>query len=148
MCVCVCVCCFLYRTTVHRRWVETVEQLPWLYTPNPSLVVCIILRVVARNIKKNCYSQGMGRHSIAEIAHIAEKDLTSLSTILGDKEFFLGDRPSSYDAAIFGALAVQLWQLPGSAQETFIKSEAHNLERYCQRIRDRWFSDWDERCVQ
>ena len=141
--------CILYlnhthRTCAHRLWVETTDQIPGLLAPRPTMLLRFFVPVFARHIKKQCYSQGMGRHSVSEIAHIAEKDLTSLSTILGDKEFFLSDRPSSYDASIFGVLAVLLWQLPGSAQETFIKTEARNLERYCQRIRDRWFSDWDE----
>ena len=141
-------CVYIYRTVVHRRWVETADQLPALFTARPSLFLRVILHIVARSVRKSLYCQGTGRHSVAEIVHIAEKDLTCLSNILGDKDFFLGDRPSSYDAAIFGALAVQLWQLPGSAQETFIKTEARNLERYCQRIRDRWFSDWDELCLR
>ena len=141
-----CVC--IYRTVVHRRWAETAHQLPMLFSPRPSLFLHIIVPIIARNVRKSLYCQGTGRHSVAEIVHIAEKDLISLSTILGDNEFFLGDRPSSYDAAIFGALAVQLWQLPGSAHETFIKTEARNLERYCERVRECWFSDWDELCLR
>ena len=141
-------CVYTCRTVAYRRWVETPDQFPALLTARPSLFLRVILRIVARSTRQSLYCQGTGRHSIAEIVHIAEKDLTSLSNILGDKDFFLGDRPSSYDAAIFGALAIQLWLLPGSAQETFIKTEARNLERYCQRIRDRWFSDWDELCLR
>lgn len=132
------------RTAVHRRWKEVPEKLPDLLAKKPNWILRFIIKRTAGSVQQDLYSQGMGRHTTAEVAHIAVKDLRSLSTILGDRPYLLGDKPSSYDAAVFSALAVYLWQLPGSAHETYLNTEGQNLVRYCERLREKWYSDWDE----
>lgn len=47
----------------------------------------------------------VGRHSQAEILSLGVRSLAALSTLLGDKPFLMGARPTSVDAIAFGVLA-------------------------------------------
>jgi glutathione S-transferase len=49
--------------------------------------------------------QGIGRHAPAEIAAHGIADLDALATLLGDRDFFLGDEPSIVDATAYAFLA-------------------------------------------
>ncbi len=51
------------------------------------------------------YRQGIGRHSDEEIAELGARSLTALSTLLGDKPYFMGERATAVDATAFGVLA-------------------------------------------
>ena len=39
---------------------------------------------------------GIGRHSLDEVAEFSFQDLEALSCLLGDKQFFNGDSPSTF----------------------------------------------------
>ena len=55
-------------------------------------------------MNKNAKGQGYGKHLKEEIYEIGRTDLKSLSTILGSKKFFFGDKPCDLDPAVFGVL--------------------------------------------
>lgn len=113
------------------------------FMERPPLKVRLNFKLVIKQNKADLHGQGMGRHSPAEVAQLAEADLRALSTQLGGKPFFLGDQPTSTDAAIFGILAQALWVLPGSVQEKLVKEELKNLEEFCQRMRKEYWPDWE-----
>ena len=46
------------------------------------------------------YGQGMSRHSEAEITEFARRTLDALDTLLGDKPYLFGDRPTAVDATL------------------------------------------------
>ncbi len=50
-------------------------------------------------------AQGLGRHSLAEITRLADRSLCSLSTLLGDKTYLMGERPCGADAVVFAMTA-------------------------------------------
>ncbi|XP_065194132.1 failed axon connections homolog isoform X3 [Sycon ciliatum] len=138
-----------YWAIVHYRWVQNVRQLPDLFVNSPGTVMRLFLRyMIAPKVEKSCYAQGMGRHSVAEINQIAERDFRSLSTILGDKPYLLGETATSHDATVFGTTATVLYSGEGSAAHTLLTTELLNVRDYTQRIRDRWFPDWDDRCLK
>ena len=69
--------------------------------------------------------------------------LDLLSAKLGDRTYFLGDRPTSLDAAVFGHLEI-IAQSPSSKQQQEEEGETqlqhklqscHNLLAFCQRVR-------------
>eukprot|EP00117_Sycon_ciliatum_P031622 scpid97802/ scgid24694/ Failed axon connections homolog len=138
-----------YWAIVHYRWVQNVRQLPDLFVNSPGTVMRLFLRyMIAPKVEKSCYAQGMGRHSVAEINQIAERDFRSLSTILGDKPYLLGETATSHDATVFGTTATVLYSGEGSAAHTLLTTELLNVRDYTQRIRDRWFADWDDKCLK
>ena len=51
--------------------------------------------LLKRRINQRLHAHGYGRNSQDEIEEIMRKDLTALSSLLGDKPFFFGSKPSS-----------------------------------------------------
>ena len=82
----------------------------------------------------------MGRHTEDVIVTQGRSDLDVLSTLLGDKSYFLGDRPSSIDACVFGFLGVSLY-VTGNNPLYRYGASLENLMRYCERMRARFFPE-------
>ena len=80
----------------------------------------------------------MGRHTREEIVQFSKNDLTSLSVLLGDKPFFMGDVPSSIDASAYAFIAQQYgvpWEGPTKAHAKSLK----NLVAYCDRMKKKFW---------
>lgn len=91
---------------------------------------------------------GIGRHSKDEIYTIARKDLQTLSDYLETKLFVMGLEPTVVDASVFGFLAQMVWQDKYSPQHAMVHSEFNNLVAYCDRMKERYWSDWDKEIQQ
>jgi len=89
---------------------------------------------------------GIGRHSLDEVAKFSFDDLTAISRLLGDKPFFNGDLPSTIDCTAFGHLVQMVFLPMDTPQKKFIKDECKNLEEFVDRMRTRFWPDWDEMC--
>lgn len=78
----------------------------------------------------------MGRNSPDEVDELAKKDLTALSTLLGDKNYLYGDRPTTIDASLFGTL-VSLYDPPLSSKviKPYMEQSTPNLVSYIKRIK-------------
>jgi glutathione S-transferase len=59
-------------------------------------------------VSETVHRQGMGRHSESEVVELAARSLTALAALLGDKPYFMGQRPTAVDATAFGMLAALL----------------------------------------
>lgn len=79
----------------------------------------------------------MGRNSPEEVDEIAKKDLTALSTLLGDNKYLYGDRPTTIDATLFGTL-VSLYDPPLNSQaiKPYMEQSTPNLVSYMKRIKE------------
>ncbi|MCI4390599.1 hypothetical protein PGIGA_G00124390 [Pangasianodon gigas] len=131
----------LHWTLAYCQWVENVEETRHM------LGVCELLQwsVCELNgslVKREMYCHGIGRFNTHLIHTLLERDLRTLSTLLGDKKYIMGSKVSSVDAAVFGHLAQAMWTLPGSRPEQLIKDELPNLARYCERIRREFWPEW------
>ena len=96
--------------------------------------------VIRRSFRKQLYARGMGRHAEEVIIAQGKADLDALSRLLGDKPYFLGDRPSSIDATVFGFLGVSLY-VEGDNPLYRYGASLDNLLRYCERMRARYFPE-------
>ena len=86
------------------------------------------------------------RHSKEEVIQHACEDLKALSTLLGDKAYFNGERLSTIDCTIFGHL-VQFVLLPMDIpHKKFIEDECHNLVEFVERVKNELWPDWDDMC--
>lgn len=75
----------------------------------------------------------------------------------------MGDKSTELDCALFGMLAQCVWNMPGSPMEQLINSEKrslfmyvpfvnssylpgefHNLKLFCERMKEKFWPDWDE----
>ena len=89
---------------------------------------------------------GLGRHSLPEIAQFSFKDLKALSVLLGDKEFFNGSDPTAVDCTLFGHLVQFLYMPLDIPQKAYIQEECPNLANFVNRMRDKFWPDWEEMC--
>ncbi len=106
----------------------------------PRLIAPMIMKSIRKSVRKSLHGQGMGRHGRDEIVELARRDLEALSITLGDEPFFLGDRPTSIDAVVYGFLA-QILFVPWDSEEKAILRESPNLVEFCERMRERYWKD-------
>ncbi len=132
----------LYWCLVYSRWVRP-DTWPLVketfFNAVPAPMRGIVCWVAQRRVKRSLYLQGFGRHSDEEILAMTTEMFQALSDLLGDKTYFLGEKPSTLDATAYGFLC------------EFILSDIHNsfserarrfdnLVRYCGRIRDEYYA--------
>jgi glutathione S-transferase len=133
----------LYWCLGYTRWIEDegfALANEVLLRPNlPPIVRSFVPGIIRRQIKKQLYAQGTGRHARDEIYAIGNADLDALSTLLGDKPFFLGDAPRSIDASAYAFLALVLWARPDNLLKAHMKTLG-NLVSYCERMKARYYA--------
>jgi glutathione S-transferase len=83
---------------------------------------------------------GMGRHTAEEVHRIGREDLAAVSDHLGNKPFFLGERPTTVDATVYAYVASMIGMGLPSPVRDFGRSR-ENLVRYCQRMHQRFFPE-------
>ena len=133
----------LYWCLVSSRWGDDkgwamVKDLFFGTAPWPVRV--LVAPLIRRSVIKNLKGQGIGRHSTEEQLKIARKDLEALSVLLGDKPYFFGDTPSSFDATAYGFLAQQIMP-PVDLPLSKAAQEFENLVSFCQRIQQAYYSE-------
>ncbi|KAK7082017.1 hypothetical protein SK128_002002 [Halocaridina rubra] len=104
----------------------------------------VVFFLLKRYLKKACHMQGIGRHSYEEIEEMGRKDLAALSSWLGDKPFFMGEKPTEVDCAIFGMLSQIQWNSAGSPYLHMLESDFVNLSAYCLRVKEKFWPDWNK----
>jgi glutathione S-transferase len=110
----------------------------------PAFIRYILTPMIRVSVLKDAWGYGLIRHSPADQLYLASRAVRSLSNLLGEKTFFLGDFPSECDCAALGALECILddsrWPNPLT---DLIRREYPNLEAYVARVRQFVFSDVD-----
>jgi len=71
----------------------------------PKFLRGFITTKIRKQVRGGMYAQGMGRHSVEERLMRADKDITALMLILGDKPYLFGEKPSAADASAAPVLA-------------------------------------------
>jgi len=95
---------------------------------------------------KKVKAQGLGVHSAEDIEQFGKNDLTVLSELLGDKEFFFGDEPAMLDLVVFSHVAqiVMVDKEQPCSLRDFLEADCKNLVGLVNRMKDRcWGDHWD-----
>ena len=90
--------------------------------------------------RRKCMEHGVGAFTDLEIDKRGREDLDTLSILLGENPYFLGDKPTSVDATTYAFL----WQIMNAAYTSQLKNAAqkhNNLVSYVQRLEKTWFSN-------
>jgi len=116
------------------------ERLSEFAASMPIPLRWLVPTVLKRVFTTQLYARGMGRHSEDVIIAQGKEDLDALSVLLGEQDYFLGDRPSSIDACVFGFLGVSLY-VEGDNPLYRYGASIENLMRYCERMRARYFPE-------
>jgi len=81
--------------------------------------------------------QGMGGRNDGEVAAIARIDIDAIADYLGDKAWFLGDKPTSIDANVYSLLRHIIY-VPFEWEVRDYAAGKANLVSYCERFRERY----------
>ncbi|OWF55039.1 Failed axon connections-like [Mizuhopecten yessoensis] len=114
--------------------------------PYRGIKLWLLLSFLRRALRKEMWGHGIGRHTPDEIWSIAVGDMRALSHFIDDKAFLFGDEPCEADCAVFGMLCMMIEHMPTSRHERLIKGELTNLVDYCNRMKARYWPDWDK-CI-
>ncbi|ATQ70159.1 MULTISPECIES: glutathione S-transferase family protein [Methylosinus] len=100
-----------YWALAHMRWIDDANfarSAALFFATVPAPFRPLVRSLVRRKIGASMKAHGMGRHSADEIAELARRDMDALATLLGDKRFLFGDKPSGADATAFAFVAESL----------------------------------------
>lgn len=131
----------LFWAMVHSRWAieeNFINGPSHFYDPLPEPMQNQVRDQTRRNVLGYLHGQGFGRHSIEEIGILAERSLKSLSILLGNKPYFMGDHPCGADASIFGQIASVLSPQFNSPVREAARSH-QNLISYTQRMMEKYY---------
>jgi glutathione S-transferase len=97
-----------------------------------------------RGLKK-VKGMGLGVHSAEEIQQFGKDDLTVLSEMMGEKEFFFGSEPAMLDLVVFSHVAQLVMIDPDYAcpLRDHLQENCKNLVGLVERMKERcWGEDW------
>lgn len=126
----------VYWIMCYFRW---QDDLGWphvrdaFFSKLPNFAKLFVPNAVRKNMKKNLYQQGIGRHNPQEIRMLGYKTLDAIATILGDKKYFHGNELTTIDATAFGFLANIVW-VPFEEPLKVYLQQHRNILNYCDRI--------------
>ena len=133
----------LYWAVVHDRWMvdANFDKGPRIFFDRaPAPIRPLIVAFVRRQVRRNLWGHGLGRHARADIERLAIKDLEAIEGIIGDKAFLTGPEPCGADASVFAfvvsALSPHFEGPIGQAGRGRPK-----LVAYRDRGMQRWFPD-------
>ncbi len=98
-------------------------------------------KLVRRKMLADLKSQGLSRHTDAELKDILRKDFSALSDILGDKSFFFGEVPTRLDATVFSFLA-NVYRFPIEGLLMDVAEKYPLLKSYADRMMNRVWGDY------
>ncbi|OWY40858.1 glutathione S-transferase [Xenophilus sp. AP218F] len=131
-----------YWGLVYERWAvdEHFRRGPaqWFQSvPRPlrALVRCLIRRKVRRAL----HVQGTGRFSAEERERLLAEDAAALAALLGDKSFFMGERPSWIDASVYAFVSSALTPELGDTAARRLMLRHPNLQGYAERLQTRYY---------
>ncbi len=119
-----------------KNWEENKRAIFGRLPPVIGNVVPIIAR---RRILNQMRGHGMGRHTEEEVYLLGRQDLDSLSDYLGEKPWFMAERPTTLDASAFGMLANILWCPIESPLKEHLNALT-DLTAFCARVRERYYA--------
>ena len=105
----------------------------------PRLAMAAFLAFLRRQMRQQLEAQGTARHARDEVYAMGRTLVEAAADFLGDRRFFMGDRPSTLDATAYAMLAVLVWP-PFDNPVRACAAERANLVAYCDRMRDQYWS--------
>jgi glutathione S-transferase len=104
----------------------------------PAAMLPVVAPLIRRGFKKHLFERGIGRHTPDEVAAMGRADVDALADWLGDREWFVADRPTKADASAFGLLAVSIRSSLPTPTCTYARSKP-NLVAFVDRSLSRFF---------
>lgn len=131
----------LYWTVVMHRWLDDANFNKGprkFFKAVPAPLRPLVTAKVRRDIKRNLWGQGLGRHTDQEVAQHAAADLKALSDFLGDNPWLMGANPTAGDATVFAFVASAMCAFFNGPIGDAARSH-QNLVAYRDRGMNLWF---------
>lgn len=128
----------LYFAVVSNRWLNDenwAKLAPVFFAKVPAPMRGMVAKMVRKGVGKQVYAQGMGRHSVADQCALAAKDIEAIKTLLGDKPFMFGKKPTAADASVI-AMIDSLSKTPVSTPISQLVTDDEILMAYIERGRE------------
>jgi glutathione S-transferase len=126
-----------YFIFVYSRWLDpdtSAEFKKTIFAKLPAVLKWFVPALIIRQVKKQLYQQGTGRHSSEEIYRLGIEDVEAAATILGNRNFLFGEKPTTYDVILYTFLASVLIPPVNSPVKAAI-SQKPELVEFCTRMR-------------
>lgn len=133
----------LYWAMLDARWMndENFAKGPaQLFSGVPEHARAGVIAKARELVAGNLKAHGMGRYNQNEIAALAKRALGSVTAILGDKPYLMGDRPCGADATVFAFMAGALCPL-FNAPLTELATSRQTLVDYRDRMMAQYFPE-------
>jgi glutathione S-transferase len=103
----------------------------------PPVIRNFVIALVFRAMNANLHGCGIGRMPHAEIVKKGQADVRALSKLLGNKQYFFGSKPTSYDADVYAWLALLFYDAAQLHHPwvTEVKKECPNLVEHTKRMK-------------
>lgn len=121
--------------------VQNVTGKTW-----PSIILNFVYKCHSKKVAKAVVAHGIGVHTPSEIESFGQDDLQVLSDLLGEKDYFFGEAPTSLDVVAFAHLS-QLVYMDSEVQcglRDWLNEKCPNLVALCARLKEKAFPDWEE----
>ncbi len=133
-----------YWAVVYERWIVP-ENAPTIrdafFGSIPTPIRKLIFTVAQRGVKRALFGQGTGRLSREEINHLAILDIDAMSQILGEQDYFGGEKAAEIDAITMSYIASLIKSPVSSATCDHIKTK-DNLAAYHERMMKEVFPEY------
>ncbi len=136
----------LYWAMMYARWINDAnfEAGPRkFFQVVPAPLRPLLATMIRRQVRRNLWGQGLGRHSAEEVAQLAERAVGAIADYLGDKPYLMGARACGADATVFAVLLGLL----NRTFETPIRSaveQRSNLVAYSDRMLQQYYPEFAE----
>ena len=133
----------LYWLLVYDRWADDAnfKRGPAkFFEVAPAPVRPFVKWLIRRQVRRTLHGQGASRYTESERTMLAERAFASLSAILGDKPYLMGDQPCGADATVFAFVSGALCPVFDTGIRTTAESHT-NLKDYCARLNRQYYPD-------
>ncbi len=125
-----------YFIAVERRWIRNdgwVVMEKAAFGAMPAPIRLLVAPLVRRSIRMSLKGQGTARLSDRENDRLAAENTRAIACLLGDKPYFLGERPCGSDATVLAfAIAATSRAFPGPIRDAILAEP--NLAAYRNRL--------------
>lgn len=137
--------CWRYRHPGQFLKAAQMDVKRMLNSKLPKGVLQFFFKLAFKSNVQQTIGHGLGRHTTEEIIEFGKDDLKNLSQFLGGKSFFFGTEPHLLDCVAFAHLC-QFVYVPFGGLLEYMESDCANLLAFVERMKERYWPDWDEIC--
>ncbi len=131
----------------HERWTlpdEYANGPAHYFKGVPAFARPVVELYMGRKLARMRHEQGVSRYTDAERDEMSKRGLDSIATILGDKQFLMGDAPCGADATLFSFMNVLLCP-PFKAPSVMMARGYANIVAYSARLAAQYFPDYQQK---